>query len=120
MSIYNSLYQMSVRLRQPGTGKKVYDFLENAGVRIAVSRFFNWRTVCHERVNPTQRILDSRAFFAENAERVDYVESLLADQESKRVFRAMVNFRCSSEYSDLPANSMRTQYFEICSCPIQI
>lgn len=112
MSIYLWLYKRSLGLRRRKAGKTVYDLFEATGIRIIVSRFFNRLTVRKEYNNPTERIKKSREFFANNEQRVNRICDILEDEESKKVYRAMIKFRCSSKYSDLPDNHMRTQYFE--------
>lgn len=111
--MYNFFYDYSVKLRKSKTGKIVYDLLEIAGVRIIISRFFNKRHVLIDEKNPNERILNSRAYFRcdENLLRIKNVEQMFFDEESRMVYKAMIKFRCTSKYSDLPYNSMRKQYF---------
>lgn len=111
MGWYMLLFQASLKMRDSKTGKKVYDLLESAGIRIAVSRFANWRTACRNERHPNEQMRNSTIFYKQNAGRVRNVIRLLADEESKDVFKQMIRFRCFSRYKQLPHYTVRTQYF---------
>lgn len=111
MDLYLSLFNLSKKMRQSGGGKIIYDILEDAGIRIAVSRFFNRRAVRRDEKHPTERMQNSRIFFRQNQTRVRNIWKMLEDDESREVFKRMIRFRCYSRYEDLPYNSMRKMYF---------
>lgn len=105
------LFRFSVKMRDSRIGKAIYDFLEFTGIRIIVSRFFNKKTVLKNYKKPNMQMAESKKFFLDNSDRVDSIEKLLNDEESKIIYRKMINFRCNSNYNELPNNSMRKQYF---------
>ncbi len=111
MGWYMLLFRASIKLRNHRIGKIIYNILESAGIRIAVSRFANWRTACYNERHPNEQMRKSRIFYKQNADRVRKVIKLLQDEESKDVFKSMIRFRCFSRYRQLPHNAVRTQYF---------
>lgn len=86
MDLYLSLFNLSKKMRQSG-GKIIYDILEDAGIRIAVSRFFNRRAVRRDEKHPTERMQNSRIFFRQNQTRVRNIWKMLEDDESRRYLK---------------------------------
>lgn len=111
MGIYSWLFETSKKMRNNAHGKKIYDMLENAGIRIMISRFFNWIKAHYNERHPDSQMLESRMFFRKNKDRVRSIINILEDDVSRNVFKKMIYFRCYSVYKKLPHNSMRTQYF---------
>lgn len=81
------------------------------GVRIVVNRIFNLRDVLHDEKHPSARMKKSKEFFRANKTRIHKNIELLEDEESKDVFKKMIQFRCFSRYKNLPHNSISTMYF---------
>ena len=106
------LFRVSLHLHNTKCGKCLYNVLEDLGIRILISRFFNKQSVKNDYLHPTCAMRASKDFFALNKERVRKITEWLADDLSKEVYTAMITFRQTSDYTDLPENSMRTQYFD--------
>jgi FkbM family methyltransferase len=58
-----------------------------------------------------QKRNNARAFFGQNAERVKQVAELFYDDESKKTFNKMINFRQTGKKSDYISHGRQTQYF---------
>lgn len=54
----------------------------------------------------------SKEFFTQNIDRVEAVTNMLYDDESKNVFRGMVDFRMTSNYKEHPKYNFLSQYFD--------
>ena len=63
MGWYMLLFRASIKLRNHRIGKIIYNILESAGIRIAVSRFANWRTACYNERHPNEQMRKSRIFY---------------------------------------------------------
>lgn len=110
--IYILLYNISLLLRDTKAGKLVYDIFEELGIRIIISRFFNKLEVRNNYFHPNKQMEKSRFFFESNKERINTITGWLSDDISKQVYTSMIKFRQTSNYSDLPPNSMKEQYFD--------
>jgi FkbM family methyltransferase len=58
-----------------------------------------------------QKRSDACAFFGQNAERVKRIAELFCDEESKKTFNKMINFRQTGKKSDYISHGRKTQYF---------
>lgn len=105
------LYDIMFSLRMGGVGRYVYLAMEDAGIRIAVSRFFNWKNGLYRAKNPTPQMIASRIYFSEHKKEVSEVMRLLFDKESKEVYSKIIKYRQTARHKDLPKNSYRKQYF---------
>ncbi len=107
--VKEKLFRLMLFLRSTGLGTAIYNFMDDIGVRIAISRFFN----CLDALKKTrpEEVKKSYEFYQENIKKIEKVISLLEDEESKRIYRDIWKFRCTGDYSDLPSNSYRSQYF---------
>ena len=110
MNLKLILYTCMLKMRH-GKLSCLYIFLENIGVRIAISRFFNWRynKKCHKQ--PTAAMESSKKYFAEHLSDVEDVTSFLSDDESRDVYMKVIEFRQTYNSRVLPKNSYRQQYF---------
>jgi FkbM family methyltransferase len=54
---------------------------------------------------------DARAFFEPNAERIKFIAGLFCDEESKKTFLGMINFRQTGKKSDHIYHGIQNQYF---------
>jgi FkbM family methyltransferase len=55
--------------------------------------------------------IEARAFFEQNTERVKYVSNLFYDDESKKTFNKIINFRQTGKKNDYISHGRQTQYF---------
>lgn len=111
MSIYLTIFEAAQAIRHNKKCRWIYDWLEDLGVRICVSRFFNYLDAKKTAKSPTSQMEESKRFFSHHQKEVQENVKLLADNASKDVYTKMIQFRCTHKYSDLPYNSMRKQYF---------
>lgn len=106
------LYQIMLWMRNSAAGAKIYVLLDDIGIRIMISRCFNfWKAVMEKR-HPGKEVKDSRDYFVSHKSEILRVISLFDDEESKNIYKAMWRFRCTSNYSSLPQNHYKTQYFD--------
>ena len=56
------LYKIMLDVRYQGGGK-VYWIIEDIGIRIAISRFFNWKNSINKMRNPTQEMKEAERYF---------------------------------------------------------
>jgi FkbM family methyltransferase len=108
--IKEKLFRIMLYLRSTTLGTAIYCLLDDIGIRIAISRFFNYMEGF--RKTKSEEIKKSYEFYNNNIERIENVVSLLNDEESKEVYKSIWKFRCTGNYSDLPNNSYRSQYFQ--------
>ena len=111
LGLFMWVCELSRKMRNHTIGRKLYDFLDEIGARIIITRLYNWRLVHYNEKHPNEQMLRSREFFKKNGKRVQRVIELLEDEESRNVMKRMIRFRCFSIYKDLPDNSLKTQYF---------
>lgn len=90
---------------------RFYLLLEDLGVRIALSRFFNFLNNIKLNRNPIEEMHKSKSFFIEHKLEVNKVISILTDEKSKETYKGMIAFRGSFDNKILPYNSYRKQYF---------
>lgn len=109
--LYSALFKFAQAIRYQSQFRWLYDFLDFLGIRIFVSRFFNYLDAKKTEKNPTKQMSDSTTFFESHRAEIENNLTLLADEESKIVYQKMIRFRCTHKYSDLPYNSIRKQYF---------
>lgn len=106
------LYNIMLGMRSGGgVSRYVYSAMEDAGIRIAVSRFFNWKNGLYRAKNPTPQMIASKMYFSEHKKESSEVMKLLSDEESKEVFFKIIKYRQTARHKDLPRNSYREQYF---------
>lgn len=106
------LYNIMLAMRgNAGIVTKVYWVIEDMGVRIAISRFFNWKNGLRRAKNPTPQMTSSRKYFTEHRNEVQKVLDLLADQTSKETYSRIIKYRQTASHKDLPENSYTEQYF---------
>ena len=53
-------------MRNNPIGRKLYDFLDEIGARIIITRLYNWRLVHYNEKHPNEQMLQSRDFFEKN------------------------------------------------------
>lgn len=111
MDFFTKMVRFSRKIRDSKYGNGLHSFIRSMGITIVITRIHNRTIAFHNEVNPTKEMLKSRNFFAQNQERIKFVLSFLADDESRDVLKKMIQFRCFSRYSELPHNSIRNQYF---------
>lgn len=104
------LYNVMLAMRS-GWASNIYWAIEDVGIRIAISRFFNWKNGIWRAKNPTPQMIASRKYFSEHKKEVLEVMGILADEESKKVYSNIIKYRQTARCRDLPKNSYREQYF---------
>ncbi len=107
--IKEKLFRIMLYMRSTGLGTTLYCFMDDIGIRIALSRFFNYLDSLKK--TKTEEVKKSYEFYNSNIKKIESVISLLEDEESKKVYRAIWKYRYTGNYSDLPSNSYRSQYF---------
>lgn len=105
------LYNVMLAMRKGGWTSNVYWAMEDVGIRIAVSRFFNWKNGLWRAKNPTPQMIASRNYFSGHKKEISEVMDLLSDRESKEVYSRIIKYRQTARHKDLPRNSYREQYF---------
>ena len=101
-----------IRWRQSGgIASKIYWMTEDLGLRVMISRFFNWKNNLYFVKHPSASMQSAKEYFSSHANEIEKVISLLQDEESKETYRKMIQFRQTMNNSDLPSNSYRSQYF---------
>lgn len=99
-----------MRLRG-GIAASAYRLLDDMGIRIAVSRFFNWKNALLLVNNPSLAMKNAREYFQTHENDIKKVLDILSDDESKETYTKMIKFRQTMKYSTLPPNSYKSQYF---------
>lgn len=61
--------------------------------------------------NPTNEMLDARAYYEKNRDRAKKCASYLQDELSKAVYLRMIDFRCNSNPDRFPVSDKKSQYF---------
>lgn len=81
------LYAISRKMKNNKVGNAIFNFLDDIGVRIVLGRFMNWKEAHDNERHPNIQMQNSRRFFEENAQRIENVLGLLADEASKEVLK---------------------------------
>ena len=92
----------------------VYDFIWRFAwppLLLLMRFYWNYRADREYRA-PTAKMLKAKNYYRSNYNRVKKVCSWLADDESRRVYMAMIRFRMSRNRRIFPSYDVRTQYFE--------
>ena len=105
------LYRTMLRMRNSSYGSRVYEFLDDIGVRIILSRLFNFVASIKMSIHPTDEMLESTAYFRGHKEEIVRVLRLLSDDLSRDTYKRMWEFRMHGKYGMLPGNSYKSQYF---------
>jgi len=89
--------------------KKVYTPTNNPLLRRLKSFYWRIRIIAEPAiVNPNE---EATAFFAQNAERVNLVANMLADEQSKKEYLGIIKFRQTRSKKDYPKLKYEYQYF---------
>lgn len=92
----------------------VYDFLWRFAwppLLLLMHFYWNYRADCEYRV-PTAKMLEAKNYYHSNHDRVKTVCSYLADDESRRIYKAMICFRMTHNRRIFPSYNVRTKYFD--------
>lgn len=108
MKLYNIMLDMR---GNQGAINKIYWAMEDMGIRIAISRFFNWKNGLQRVMNPTPQMIASRKYFAEHRDEIQDVLELLEDEVSRETYLKIIKYRQTAKHKDLPENSYARQYF---------
>lgn len=110
-SFYVRLYKLSQKMQASSAGRAFVSALYDTGVYSFVSDLMNKRQATKAMHAPTKNMLESRKYFECNADRVRRVVSWLSDDQSRRCYLDMIDFRCNSNVNRFPPQSRKTQYF---------
>ena len=105
--INEKLWYMILMLKSSKLGTKLVVLIYATGiVRL-------WNHILYEcdRNKPTPEMKRSKSFYKQNKVRVHWVEDLLADEESKRVFRQCILYRITHDWRVRPKYNRKNQYF---------
>ena len=105
------LYQIMLCIRKNRYTHSFYLILEDIGVRIVLSKIFNYfnnKRLCS---NPTEETIKSKEYFEKHKLDMDRISSFFSDEKSKNVYLRMVKFRGSFENKLIPYYSYRKQYW---------
>ncbi|MBQ9828402.1 MAG: hypothetical protein IJM62_06945, partial [Lachnospiraceae bacterium] len=105
------LYRTMLRMRNSAYGYRIYEFLDGIGVRIILSRLFNFASAMKMSRHPTDEMARSASYFRAHKEEIGRVLRLLSDDSSRDTYKRMWEFRMHGRYGMLPRNSYRSQYF---------
>lgn len=111
MTVKNALYEARDKLFRSATGVRLLYLCKISGVYWKFARYYAKKRARRNLINPTPQMLESRKFFSDNADRIDKVKSLLADDTSKDCYRKMIDFRCTYNADVFPACDENAQYF---------
>lgn len=109
--LYDLIYKMTLVMRKSKIGKKLYEVVYYAG-GILLNTFEIQKNNKRNFKKPTDAMRKSKEFFTQNIDRVEAVTNMLYDDESKNVFRGMVDFRMTSNYKEHPKYNFLSQYFD--------
>lgn len=88
------------------------DELDRIGVRSTVLRPYSRHLAKRNEEKPTLEMKKSQEYFEANRDRINNILQILADEESRNTYEAMIRFRCKSEFEKLPKDSgVYQQYF---------
>lgn len=106
--IYQTMLSMR---RRGGIATKLYWLMEDMGIRITLSRFFNWKNGWYLAKNPSDEMKEAQRYFIDHKDEIKQVLNILADEESKQTYIKILKYRQTMKHKDLPINAYRTQYF---------
>lgn len=110
--IRSRMYLNMIRWRQSGgIASKIYWMTEDLGLRVMISRFFNWKNNLYFAKHPSVGMQSAKDYFLSHKEDIEKVISILQDDESRETYRKIIRFRQTMNNSDLPSNSYKSQYF---------
>lgn len=108
MSFYDTVYEVTKKMQENAMGNLVYNLLDRCYLRYGINRYQMWKIRNRKHELDTDA---SKKFFEENAMRVAKNEKMLDSEKSRQIYRAIIRYRCTERYEDLPSNSFHTQYF---------
>ena len=101
------LWKIILWLRKGELGEGFTDWLLDTKLSI----WYNDMQYGKDIKNPPGEVLSARKFFGENINRVNAMADALADEKSKRIYLAMIKYRCTHNRTDRPEYNRRDQYF---------
>jgi hypothetical protein len=112
ISFYSFLGKIEQYVNYNPIGKRIIDLLIFLRIYYLLSDFLMKRQSRARMINPTDKMIQSREFFARNEEQLRQVASFLEDDESVDIFMKMIDFRCNSNVDNFPKqNRHMEEYF---------
>ena len=105
------LYKIMLLLRKNRLTRNIYLLLDDLGIRITLSKIFNY--VNNKRLNKkvSYEMQQSRDYFRKHYDDINKILSILNDVKSKKTYEQMISFRQSFDNRTLPYNSYNKQYW---------
>ncbi len=113
MSYISKIETIIDKFTHTRTGRTTMNLLRGSGISPAIRKRLVLFKMAKETKLPTDEMLRSKAFFVENAQRVNNILSWLADEESKETYRKAIEFRITHDIKRAPKiYNTKEQYFD--------
>lgn len=113
MSYISKIERIIDKFTHTRTGRTTMKLLRENGISPTIRKRMVLLKMAKETKSPTEEMLKSKVFFAENAQRVNNVLSWLSDEESKETYRKVIEFRITHDIKSAPKiYDTKEQYFD--------
>lgn len=113
MSYISKIERIIDKFTHTRTGRTTMKLLRESGISPTIRKRMVLLKMAKETKSPTEEMLKSKVFFAENAQRVNNVLSWLSDEESKETYRKVIEFRITHDIKSAPKiYDTKEQYFD--------
>jgi FkbM family methyltransferase len=105
------LLGLSKAVQRNMLGKKLMNVLRSNALAVSLADKAHASFAKANQVRPNDEMLASIEYFNKNADRINAVCEKFHDDESRIIYRQMIDFRCKSNIDNFPANVDRRAYF---------
>ena len=98
-------------IRDGGLAGKALLLLREAGITTCVRKHLVYSQYAKERKLPSDTVRKNRAFYRDHQQEVKRNISLLEDETSKKIYKKMIQFRCSHDVRKMPEYCIKNMYF---------
>lgn len=112
MNNLEAIHVWTVRIQSNRFGHKAIQFLKDNPAALWIYRAFIVRQIKMDCKQPTENMLQARAYFKKQKELIEENMALLEDDLSRVVYQKMIRFRCCYDLKEFPPYNRRNQYFD--------
>lgn len=109
--ISNTIKSLRIYVQEHIRGTFFGDSIVNFGKLLGLNDLLTRILYAQDRKEPTQSMLFAEKYFDEHPKEVEAISSLLADDLSREVYRAAIQYRQTHNPKDAPIFSKHDQYF---------
>lgn len=112
MNSLEAIHVWTVRIQSNRFGHKAIQFLKDNPAALWIYRVFIVRQIKMDCKQPTENMMQAKAYFKKQKELIEENMALLEDDLSRVVYQKMIRFRCCYDLKEFPPYNRRNQYFD--------